>query len=286
LSLMSDGIKSLLIYDFLATFFIWVTSKFKIEQNISNMKKFNLWIIALVVMVGFTACHVSINANDKEKVSSVRKVKPFDHIIVDASCDVHYVQGDSLKVEVIGNKIAVNSLITTCEGNTLNISVKRPLNFFGNMASATVYITTPDLVDITMRGAGDFEAKGRLDTDTLHVNLIGCGDLNLEDVICDEISTMLKGTGDLNIRQLQCNHSMICLLGTGDVDVNEHNVATSRLILKGVGDMDVNFNNCGNVDTQLYGVGDITLKGNVKYLTKSSQGTGDISISQLKIANK
>lgn len=250
------------------------------------MKKFNLWIIAFVVMAWFTACQVSINANDKDKVSSIRKVKPFDHIVVDASCDVHYVQGDSLKVEVVGNKIAVNSLITTCEGNTIYISVKRPLNFFGNIGSTTVYITTPDLVDITMKGAGDFEAKGKLDTDTLHVNLIGCGDLDLEDVICDEISTIMKGTGDLNIHQLQCNHSEISLLGTGDVDVNEQNVATSRLILKGTGDMDVNFNNCGNVDTQLYGVGDITLKGNIIHLTKSSQGTGDISISQLNVATK
>jgi hypothetical protein len=212
-------------------------------------------------------------------------VRNFDKIVLNASCDVHYVQGNVPSVRISGPSDVVKNIVTECDGTTLTIKYSKVFSLLqlSNQGNVAVFVTSPDLIDVTMNGSGDFTADGKIDSDTLNVSLFGSGDVYLSNIICDKMNTLLKGSGDVDIKRLECQESTIFLSGAGDIDVKQYHVAKSNVTLRGVGDIDLDLNDCGSADCELYGVGDITLKGNVKTFKQNVMGTGNIDSEELKV---
>ena len=128
---------------------------------------------------------------------------------------------------------------------------------------ADIYVSSPDLISVVMRGAGDFEAKNLLDTDTLNVELNGAGNIDFDRIVCDEAYLIVKGAGNLEVDKLTANRTKIAMLGVGNADVE--------------------FVNAGHVDCLLSGVGNIDLEGTVKSLSKNVRGTGNIDTTELMV---
>jgi hypothetical protein len=253
------------------------------------MKKIGFAVIAtLVLAMSLTSCVRNMQRDhdgDDKIVTSQRVVRNFDKIVVSTSCDVHYVQGNAPSVRITGPERMLKRIITECNGNTLTIKLTKAgsLMEWYEGDDVDVYVTSPDLIDVTMNGSGDFSADGKVDSDTLNISLFGSGDLNMSDIICDEMTTTLKGSGDIDIQRLECGKSSVFLSGAGDIDIQQFNVAQSNVVLRGVGDISIGFNHCGSAECELYGVGDITLKGDVKSFKKSIMGTGDIDTNEMKV---
>lgn len=224
-----------------------------------------LFVFALVGLL-LTGCHASSTSNDNSKTTSVRHVLPFNKIEARGTGDVIFVQGDTFGVKVVGSEKDVERVTTEFSGSTLIIKtkpVKRFAIFGNNSNSATVYVTSPDLVGITLRGTGDFTIAKELDTDTLSVDIQGVGDVNLNRVICDEARLSLQGVGDISMNELTAQKSKIDIQGTGDVRIN--------------------FVNGGSAICNIAGVGDVTLSGNLKRIEKDIRGVGDVNTKRLKV---
>ncbi|MBM6992187.1 MAG: DUF2807 domain-containing protein [Prevotella sp.] len=226
------------------------------------MKKLLFLLIAVATL---SSCNLNFNRKGGPQVTSVRHTKPFDRIDISSACDVKFTQGDTFGVKIVGEKDAVEKIKTQFSGNTLTITTDDHLSFdiFANPSSPVIYVTSPDLVDVKLKGVGDFDVEGNLDTDTLNVFIKGVGDVNLNNVICDEFFGTLVGTGDVNVQSLTAQRAVIKLKGTGDIDVN--------------------FLNSGDAECTLKGTGDITLSGTLRSLKKDLHGTGDIDLDDLKI---
>ena len=221
-------------------------------------------LAALVVLVG--SCDWKVEKNSKGKVVHTHtNLRSFERIRIDAVCDVHYRQGDTTKVKIVASdpEVMEKTKITVDDG-CLDIRSKgRGWSNWKKKRTVSVYITSPDLIEVDMHGVGSFKAEGNLDTDTLRLRLKGTGDMDFQNIICDRIEAHLEGVGDMDLHQLQTQHAEISL--------------------KGVGDLDAHFVNSGSVNCSLKGVGDIDLSGEVKSLQKRKQGTGKIDDSDLKI---
>ncbi len=226
------------------------------------MKKLLFLLVALATL---TSCRVNFNRNSGPEITSVRHARPFDRIEVVSACDVKFIQGDTFSVKIVGPKGRVEQMETKFSGSKLTISSSHDINLFnfGGDKTPTVYITSPDLVEARLTMAGDFDIEGPFDTDTLNIYFEGTGDVNLNQVVCDEFRVSLIGTGDMDVKQLTAQYSKVLLQGTGDIEIN--------------------FNNCGEADCTLQGTGDITLSGSIRQLRKSIDGTGDINEKQLHI---
>ena len=247
-------------------------------------------LTALAVLVG--SCNWKVEKNSKgTKEEKVEKnyydLLPFERIRIDVPCDIHYTQGDTTKVRIVASKNQlvskydvtvwgikhskkvylkdfIDQIDVTSDGGWLHISKKKRSNWKGkNWLS--VYITSPDLIEVDMHGVGSFKAEGDLDTDTLRLRLKGTGDMDFQNIICDRIEAHLEGVGNMDLHQLQTQHAEISL--------------------KGVGDLDAHFVKSGSVVCTLKGVGDIDLSGEVRSLQKRKKGTGKIDVSNLKINN-
>lgn len=241
------------------------------------MKRIFSIMMALAFVFAFAACNAS-NAKegldakngksisyDGRKVTKQLKGLPyFNKIVLDGALDVEFSQASRGGVAVKGRKSIVENVKVKVKNQTLYLSLDEKDWFrVDRSEKADIYVSSPDLISVVMRGAGDFEAKNLLDTDTLNVELNGAGNIDFDRIVCDEAYLVVKGAGNLEVDKLTANRTKIAMLGVGNADVE--------------------FKNAGHVDCLLSGVGNIDLEGTVKSLSKNVRGTGNIDTTELMV---
>lgn len=253
-----------------------------------------LCAFAAVVFSSCSTCStsgfkVNFSSDDSALETQTRHVRDFDRIDVIGSPTVYYIQSDSFSVRVKGpNMDYVNNILTEVDNGTLRIRNKNKIGFV-NISSrgdkgVAVFVSSPDLIGVTLSGSGDFISEHRVDTDVLDIRLKGSGDVHFTDVVCDRCNAELVGSGDLDIDHLDTRETSATLIGSGDLDIRQINSARTQLQLRGSGDIDVEFiSGCGAVDAELLGSGDITLKGQVRSFDMRKRGSGDINSNDLKV---
>lgn len=239
------------------------------------MKRIFSIMMALAFVFAFAACNAS-NAKegldakngksisyDGRKVTKKLKSLPyFNKIVLDGALDVEFSQASRGGVAIKGRKSIVENVKVKVKNQTLYLSLDEKDWFrVDHSEKADIYVSSPDLISVVMRGAGDFETKNLLDTDTLNVELNGAGNIDFDRIVCDEAYLIVKGAGNLEVDKLTANRTKIAMLGVGNADVE--------------------FKNAGHVDCLLSGVGNIDLEGTVKSLSKNVRGTGNIDTTEL-----
>lgn len=264
------------------------------------------FVMLVAICVACTACYYSSSdvKADRSFVKRVVKVGYFCKIESYTSADIKFVQGKKSSVRIEGTKSLVDNLDVRQKGETLVITTKgRGIRFVGQ-SRLTVYVSSPDITSVYLKGSGYFVAQSNIDTDALDVELSGSGDVDLRKVLCDNISLRLRGSGDvkalsvdcaaanlellgsgdLEVKTLKARKAVAALRGSGDLDATLIGVADVQASLLGSGDLDLNFVNCGNANIDLRGSGDIELKGTLRTLNTNKKGSGDIDRSELRLA--
>ena len=256
------------------------------------MKKVNMMrsVILMACVLMCVSCineRKVLNAFDSEKIVERRAHDGFEKIEIHGSPTVYYTQADSFSVCVKGPKDVVGDIITEIDGNTLRVRNRGKIGIFnitiGDDDNQTaVYVTSPDLIRVQLNGSGDFISDSRIDTDHATFVLRGSGDIDVEDVICDDCKVELIGSGNLDISRLEAKDVSVSLIGSGDVGMDLWNVETTSLALKGSGDIETVFKEgCRHVDCELQGSGDIKLAGAVSRFNQHKVGSGNIDSSRL-----
>lgn len=271
-----------------------------------NTKRRFLLFSAIVVLCSLCFACSSTKGNvgtDAKIVKVQRSVSYFSKVELYGSPDVKFVQGKTAPMRIVGPKMLVDDVVVEQNGETLIIKQKSSQGNWGHKAHLTIYISSPDLTSIMVKGAGEFDVSGKLDTDHLDVTLIGSGDVDLENVIADDaklrlvgsgdikaktidvnIAAMeLQGSGDMEIEQLKTNNANVTLKGSGDIKANLLKVKQTDVSLLGSGDVDIQFNDCASANCVLKGSGDIKLKGSLRSLSQNKSGSGDIHTDQLVV---
>lgn len=153
--------------------------------------KQRILLIASAVLV-FSALFTSTHAyagSHKKKVTTQQNLKYFKRIVMTTPYDVHFVQGDKNTAKIVGPQAEVSSVVLRVSGETLYIerSSKRSSIFFSSSDDVDIYISSPDLTQLEIKGSGDFKAARRVDTDHLTVSVTGSGDIDFKDIICDKL---------------------------------------------------------------------------------------------------
>ena len=221
----------------------------------------------LIGLTSCTSCRVSTWHVESSQSSETRQLRDFERIELLGSLDVKYQQADSFSVEVCAPEKYLDQVETIVDGNRLLLRMKGEGQFinFGvtDGDDVKVYVTSPDLIGVTLRGSGDFECVHLVDTDNLDITLNGSGDIRFADVICDRVNVSLVGSGDVDMRGVRTLWAGVNLVGSGDVKMC--------------------FDNSGKVEAHLTGSGDITLKGDVKDYKYNVRGSGDMHTDELVV---
>ena len=224
-------------------------------------------LASLAVLVG--SCSWKFEKNYKETDGSkVTKnydgLAPFERILINATCNVYYVQGDTTRVKVVATTPEVMAKTSVkSEGGCLKIRTKGWSNWRKNKTVA-VYVTSPDLIEVAMHGAGQFRAEGKIDTDTLRLSMEGVGSIKIPSLICDRLQAKVAGAGSIQLSDVTAQETQLSMNGVGSIKVE-------------------NFQNSGSVHCTMEGVGSIKLGGEVQNFSNYVNGVGSIDAKDLKI---
>ena len=296
---------------------LWLTDAAKLKYVTSMRKSLIYAIMAIAAILGAgtaMACYPGQNAKDKEKkVERTHSIKAFTRLEVNGPIDIKFVQGKKASMRIVGKKSLADDVVVKQNGGTLTVSSKdHDFNTFNiegvtikqrDNRNVTIYLSTPNITDVTVADSGGFYADGNISGSKLNFNLNGSGDVRLHKVTCDRLSLNLRGSGDIDADEATCSsaalyvfgsgdldtHNLkarnvdIQMKGSGDIDANLSSVDNTSIALLGSVDIDVEFANCGSADCMLRGSGDIELSGTLHSLSKSTTGTGDIDVSKLNV---
>lgn len=250
--------------------------------------------IMLAAFTTFSCASTNEDAKNAKRVSQERtSVQDFDAISIAGSPDVHYTQGKAFAVKVVAPEKIIDKVKTEVEGHCLNIYIEPHetmlisggINVYsGGNDKVEVFVTSPDIVEVTLNGSGDFDSDKKIDTDRMAIRLQGSGDMSFSDIVCDDINAELVGSGDVEMGNVNAMTAEWTVVGSGDMEVKQRDVANTKITLTGSGDVNVKCGNCGAVTATLRGSGDISLSGKVGSLQRTVVGSGDIHTSGLTVA--
>lgn len=244
-------------------------------------------IITLTLVI--SSLFATVKAENTSIIERNIPVKKIEKIEIKGSSEVIYMQGNETKVVVKGASDLVDLVIIENKDNKLTISqksnnVERSIgsffnqlkNGFSNDSYPIVYVTSPDLIEVSLNGSGDFKCSGKVDTDNLEILLKGSGDIEFNDIICDNLHANLQGSGDIDLKKVEAINTNYELKGSGDIDVKQQRVKKTDINLYGSGDIKVVCDKCQLVNAKLTGSGDIDVYGEIEKHTEMVRGSGDI----------
>ena len=109
--------------------------------------------------------------------------------------------------------------------------------------SSDYEVFLPQLEEVVMHSSGDVIGRGILKGNTLHLVVMGSGDLSM-NVDYDTINVEMSGSGDVTL-QGQCKVLNAKIMGSGDLKIQQLIVGDSRINATGSGEAWVN--KSGNV---------------------------------------
>ncbi len=235
------------------------------------MKKILSFVTLVTIALAITSCcNISRSDDDKKTVEAKNyNFEGFNKINASGAITVYYVQDSvySIKVKSEGDKLLHKLDMKVEEDSTLSIvyHVKNSgihIGTIGKSDEVKVYVSSPDLIGVSLTGACDFKSKKSIDTDVLVVNTKGSCDLLINELICDRLSYTGAGAGDMTINKVK-----------GDaLDVT--NAGACDLVLKNAEFENASFN--------LSGASDVTVKGTIKNFTKQLSGACDLKVNGKK----
>lgn len=251
------------------------------------MKQRILLIASAILVVGalFVPCTRANAANNKQKVTTQQDLKYFKRIVMSTSADVHFVQGTKNMAKIVGPQDEVASVVLRVSGETLYIErqSKGSRLFFSSSDDVDIYVSSPDLIQLDVKGSGDFEANRRVDTDLLTVNIKGSGDIDFKDVICDKLTVSVVGSGDIDFGMVDCQQATASVSGSGDIEFKRLKGDNMHFSVKGSGDISAYMTNAGYVKCDVLGSGVIKLSGVAKNVDKTVRGSGFVETMNLQI---
>ena len=257
---------------------------------------------AIVVMVGLVFASSCANESGVVKgelsySQSDLKAKTFNEIDLETVADVYYVQNNTDKQEVRFDYSKIKNadlreqykekVKAVYRDGKLVIGLNGKITGSSNLKPnqrLAVYVSSTDLVKVTLEGVGSFHAD-IINSDVFDIDNEGVGNIQIKNLLANKVCIDNEGVGNVAIGNLQSDNIYIDNEGVGNVNVVKFKGGKMKIDNEGVGQVVAGVD-CQSVDATLEGVGGIHLSGVTRHFSKNKDGVGSIKISDLKILGR
>lgn len=214
---------------------------------------------------------------NKDLVRKEFSIADYDKIELSSFYNIVYEQKESsspsLEIEIDKNLLEyLEVVVDDGELNikTANESAIKPSKF-------TVYTSSKNLKEISLRGAGNIKAENKVSVPELNIKLYGTGSIDFNDLEVDTIKCSVNGAGNIKLAG-KGNSATLKVPGAGNINAKEFVLEDAEASVSGVGNIDVYATN--RLKARVSGVGSIKYKGSPEDISTSKSGIG--SIKQIK----
>jgi hypothetical protein len=217
------------------------------------MKRFNLLSFSLVLVFLFLSCdedppNPCIEPGDI--VSKNRTVSDFHSIRLIGIGNILLTQGPEQSLRIETHEEIFAHLTTTVMDQTLSIDLNRCVG--GPVDRLDIYITIPDIKQLSIEGVGSIIAQNDLTLDIVSIQIEGVGNI------------VLKGTA--NVLDIQST-------GVGAVEAFDLTTNVCDVLIQGTGSVEVTV--VDQLNATIEGAGNVYYRGNPN-ITSEISGTGSV----------
>lgn len=183
------------------------------------MKKIASIFVGLV-MVFLCATCISAKGSSDDKVSETRSVSAFHSIEVESVAGVYFTQSDTYSLRVEGEKKWVDLTKCTVKDGVLLITWgEKGQKTIEEVNGLSIYISAPDLQEVTFEGVGSFNCKSRLNLKNVKFDIQGVGSLNVADLHARNVKITLEGVGSGELT-VDCDRLDASVEGVGSLTLS------------------------------------------------------------------
>ena len=216
------------------------------------MKK--VFLIAILIVISISSIFA---ANEK------RKLDKFDQISLRIEASLTYEQGDQQKVEIKASQETIDKIVTEVKEGKLIIRFKFEDRLFSKKIKEpiTIKVTSPDITGFSIAGSGDISAVNPINTNIMHLNISGSGDIKMMELNCEKLEAVINGSGDIVLSgKEKAMNTDITINGSGDFKGKQFKTYYAKITIIGSGDCSIYVRR--NIEAKIVGSGDIKYKGN------------------------
>lgn len=195
------------------------------------MKMYNL-ALAVLGSVAFTSCTTIGNGNI---ITDERKLPSFNRIMIEGIAEVRFHTSTEYRAVVSIDSNLNEYFQTTVRNEVLIIKYEPSGPFSSTKEIADIYC--PNLTDISISGAGRFEAIDTITSPVFKVNISGAGAI-YGTIKCEAFSAGISGTGEINIKG-NTQKAEISISGSGDFNAAECIINDCSIEISGSGRADM-----------------------------------------------
>lgn len=240
------------------------------------MKIFKFSIAAIIaISLVFTSCE-EMNFcihGEGDIVTETIDVADFSSIKLLGADDVVISYGDTLEVTATGHPNIIDRLKTDVSGNNWNIRLETGCH---TNYELTVYITMPDVEEISILGSGDVYVNDFVNGGDLELNISGSGDIELNKMEgCPKIDAGITGSGDIRLEGETPDLEILDIRITGSGNFEAYPAITSEAFISILGSGDCYVSTNDYLDVHISGSGDVYYKGTPEVDLKVT-GSGNV----------
>ncbi len=203
------------------------------------------------------------------------KVKDFSKIDISTVGNICFQQSaDSTRsVKIYGpdNIVALMKIGVRDGVLVLNMDKKYKLR---NVKKMRISITSPSLTKISFKGVGDMLIKDSLFTNSLDVESMGVGNIEITSLICKDLKVKSVGVGNVKLKGVAQNASFM-VKGIGDIEADNFKALSIEASSQGVGH--ISCYAVKSLSASVKGIGSIKYKGKPEKKKFFKGGVGSIT---------
>jgi hypothetical protein len=236
-----------------------------------NLKSTTSVLFALSLGIFISSCSFmgSCVQGEGKVIERTLTLESFSKVDVSGATTVFISQGETQTVTISAQENIIALLNKNVSGDEWEIEFERCIK---STEGIEIYITIPEIEELQINGSGSITSKGLLQSDKMKLDIQGSGELNLElDV--KELETEIAGSGDITLKGTTKIHN-IDVNGSGDVNAYDLRSDEDEIKINGSGDVKVNVSY--SLSVKVNGSGDVYYKGDVKEISSSINGSGNL----------
>lgn len=177
--------------------------------------KTTMKLLAVFALIGIS---ISVNAQNYTN-HEVANAPAFTSIDVrGGDVNVLFTQGETHSFSINGPEKLVKRTKIKINNNTIYVNYNEP--FFSKGGDVNVYVSAPQLNNITVAGKADFKVQTNLQGKELNINTFSNGEVSIRNLYADTININASGDSDIDLKFLTANTINVKSLGTSDVELS------------------------------------------------------------------
>lgn len=196
----------------------------------------------------------------------------FSNVELSVPAKLIYSQDEEYSIEVVAQENIISVLDFQKTGNRLSIGLTKGF-VLGSFKPIRIMITSPDISDLVINGAGEIIAESSIRSALLTLQINGSGKFEISQVDVTKIIGTINGSGNIAVAGGASSEEELSIIGSGNINFSGMQSQQAKVSIGGSGNIRVNASQ--KLDVTISGSGSVYYKGSPDINTSIS-GSGKL----------